>query len=123
MTHMPSSRIGIHTNIKSTGPLKGEFGILALDLYLRTGSHKFVFASSNNLNHQPASPEHLSQNYTIDIVPYGIKKKPIIIIAGCVAQAENEEMLKREPYIDMVVGPQSYHKLNSLLKNFEIIQT
>ena len=78
MTHMPSSRIGIHTNIKSTGPLKGEFGILALDLYMRTGSHKFVFASSNDLNHQPASPEHLAQNYTVDIVPYGIKKKPII---------------------------------------------
>ena len=27
------------------------------------------------------------------------KKKPIVIIAGCVAQAENEEMFKREPYI------------------------
>ena len=32
------------------------------------------------------------------------------------AQAENEEMLKREPYIDMVIGPQSYHKLNTLIK-------
>ncbi len=51
---------------------------------------------------------------------YKSKNKPITIIAGCVAQAENEEMLKREPYIDMVVGPQSYHKLNNLIKNFEI---
>ena len=51
---------------------------------------------------------------------YKSKNKPITIITGCVAQAENEEMLKREPYIDMVVGPQSYHKLNSLIKNFEI---
>ena len=33
------------------------------------------------------------------------KKKPIVIIAGCVAQAENEEMFKREPYIDIVIGP------------------
>ena len=48
------------------------------------------------------------------------KKKPLVIVTGCVAQAENEEMLKREPYIDMVVGPQSYHKINSLIKNFEI---
>ena len=38
------------------------------------------------------------------------KKKPIVIITGCVAQAEGEEMLKREKYIDAVVGPQSYHK-------------
>ena len=41
------------------------------------------------------------------------KKKPILVVAGCVAQAENEEMLKREPYIDIVVGPQSYHQINS----------
>tara|TARA_B100000787_G_scaffold72563_1_gene53397 strand:- start:2 stop:1369 length:1368 start_codon:yes stop_codon:yes gene_type:complete len=44
------------------------------------------------------------------------KKKPIVIIAGCVAQAENEEMLKREPYIDIVIGPQSYHKINDAIQ-------
>ncbi len=48
---------------------------------------------------------------------YRDKKKPIIVVAGCVAQAENEEMVKREPYIDIVLGPQSYHKINDLLKN------
>ena len=47
------------------------------------------------------------------------KKKPLVIIAGCVAQAENIEMLKREPYIDFVIGPQSYHKLNNTIENFE----
>ena len=47
---------------------------------------------------------------------YRKKKKPIMIVAGCVAQAENQEMLKREPYIDIVIGPQSYHKINELLK-------
>ena len=47
---------------------------------------------------------------------YKDKKKPIMIVAGCVAQAENEEMVKREPYIDIVLGPQSYHKVNELLK-------
>ena len=48
---------------------------------------------------------------------YRDKKKPIMVVAGCVAQAENEEMVKREPYIDIVLGPQSYHKVNDLLKN------
>ena len=42
-------------------------------------------------------------------------KKPLVIISGCVAQAESKEMLKREPYIDMVVGPQSYHKITDLI--------
>mgnify|MGYP006133534575 FL=1 len=41
------------------------------------------------------------------------KKKPLVIVAGCVAQAENQEMLKREPYIDLVIGPQSYHEINN----------
>jgi len=49
---------------------------------------------------------------------YRKKKKPIMVVAGCVAQAENEEMINREPYIDIVLGPQSYHKINNLLKNF-----
>ena len=49
---------------------------------------------------------------------YKKKNKPIMIVAGCVAQAENQEMLNREPYIDIIVGPQSYHKINDLLKNF-----
>tara|TARA_Y100001936_G_scaffold250033_1_gene301800 strand:+ start:320 stop:1651 length:1332 start_codon:yes stop_codon:yes gene_type:complete len=50
---------------------------------------------------------------------YSNKKKPIMVIAGCVAQAENQEMLKREPFIDVVIGPQSYHKINQILKNFQ----
>ena len=45
------------------------------------------------------------------------KKKPIIIVAGCVAQAENKEMLNREPYIDIIMGPQSYHKINNTILN------
>ena len=49
---------------------------------------------------------------------FRFKQKPLVIIAGCVAQAENEEMLKREPYIDLVVGPQSYHKINDMILNY-----
>ena len=50
---------------------------------------------------------------------YRKKNKPIMIVAGCVAQAENEEMLRREPYIDVVIGPQSYHKINEILEDFK----
>ncbi len=46
------------------------------------------------------------------------KKKPLVIIAGCVAQAENQEMLKREPYIDLVIGPQAYHKINDTILSY-----
>ena len=50
---------------------------------------------------------------------YSNKKKPIMIIAGCVAQAENQEIIKREPYVDVVIGPQSYHKINKIISNFD----
>ena len=49
---------------------------------------------------------------------YKNKKKPIMIVAGCVAQAESDEMIKREPYIDIIIGPQSYHKINKIIENF-----
>ena len=32
-------------------------------------------------------------------------------VAGCVAQAEGEEIMRRQPMVDLVVGPQSYHRL------------
>ena len=48
---------------------------------------------------------------------YRGKTKPVMIIAGCVAQAENQEVLNRDPYVDIVIGPQSYHKMNDILKN------
>ena len=46
---------------------------------------------------------------------YKNKKKPIVLVTGCVAQAENNEMLEREPYIDAVIGPQSYQNVPKVL--------
>ena len=47
------------------------------------------------------------------------KKKPIVIITGCVAQAEGEILLKEENYIDAVIGPQSYHQINKIILDLE----
>ena len=49
---------------------------------------------------------------------FALKQKPIVIVAGCVAQAENNEMIKREPYIDIVIGPQSYHRINDTILKY-----
>ena len=48
---------------------------------------------------------------------FRLKRKPIVIVVGCVAQAENQEMLRREPYIDLIIGPQAYHKINDQILN------
>jgi tRNA-2-methylthio-N6-dimethylallyladenosine synthase len=39
----------------------------------------------------------------------------IIAVAGCVAQAEGEEIMARAPYVDMVFGPQTYHTLPEMV--------
>ena len=39
----------------------------------------------------------------------------IIAVAGCVAQAEGEEIMRRQPAVDLVVGPQAYHQLPELI--------
>ena len=51
------------------------------------------------------------------------KKKPIVLIVGCVAQAEGEVLLKKEKYIDAVVGPQSYHQINKIILDIETKNT
>ena len=47
------------------------------------------------------------------------KRKPIVLIAGCVAQAEGDILLKKEKYIDAVIGPQSYHRINNVILSLE----
>src|SRR5262245_22010504 len=42
-------------------------------------------------------------------------KTTTIAIAGCVAQAQGEEIIRRAPEVDLVVGPQAYHKLPELI--------
>lgn len=77
-THQPSKRVGIKTDIDQAAPLVYDFNIMSVDLFLRTGKHEFVFMNSEEISHSPTSPEHLYQNYTIDILVKDKKEKPII---------------------------------------------
>ncbi|RMF10104.1 MAG: tRNA (N6-isopentenyl adenosine(37)-C2)-methylthiotransferase MiaB [Alphaproteobacteria bacterium] len=43
-------------------------------------------------------------------------KDMMIAVAGCVAQAEGEEIIRRAPVVDMVVGPQTYHRLPVMVR-------
>jgi tRNA-2-methylthio-N6-dimethylallyladenosine synthase len=46
-------------------------------------------------------------------------RRVTVVVAGCVAQAEGEEIIRRAPAVDLVVGPQSYHRLPELLARAE----
>ncbi|MBR2299174.1 MAG: tRNA (N6-isopentenyl adenosine(37)-C2)-methylthiotransferase MiaB [Alphaproteobacteria bacterium] len=45
--------------------------------------------------------------------------KTIIGVAGCVVQAEDEQILKRAPYVDFAFGPLTYHRLPEILKQIK----
>ena len=46
-------------------------------------------------------------------------RKKKVVVAGCVAQAEDSEIIRRMPDVDMVIGPQTYHKLPELVANVD----
>ena len=72
-THAPINRTSPLTEIKQAAPLVDEFSIMAVDLFMKTGEHKFVFMNPLEINHSPTSPDHLYQNYVIDIIVPGEK--------------------------------------------------
>ncbi|NJK84592.1 MAG: hypothetical protein HC912_13205 [Saprospiraceae bacterium] len=76
-THQPSKRTGEITQINQAAPLVKDFNIMAVDLFLRTGKHEFAFMNSEKISHSPTSPEHLYQNYTIDVLIKDEKPQPI----------------------------------------------
>ena len=46
------------------------------------------------------------------------KKGSLIVVAGCVVQAEGKEILRRSPLIDIAIGPQNYHQLPELIAKY-----
>src|SRR5215471_14968944 len=46
-------------------------------------------------------------------------RKVVVAVAGCVAQAEGQEIIRRAPVVDLVFGPQSYHRLPDLVARAE----
>jgi len=77
-THQPSTRTDETTGITHAAPLIADFNIMSVDLFLRTGKHEFVFMNAADISHSPTSPNHLYQNYIIDILIPGLKDQLII---------------------------------------------
>ncbi len=46
-------------------------------------------------------------------------KETLVVVAGCVAQAEGAEIVRRAPVVDLVIGPQSYHRLPALIARIQ----
>ncbi len=58
----------------------------------------------------------------INIRKVNTGKRSIVAVAGCVSQAQGKEIMKRSPWVDIVVGPQSYHNLPELIAKVDPIK-
>jgi hypothetical protein len=72
-THEPSNRTDVATGIHQAAPIVSDFSMMAVDLFQRTREHEFVFMNPANISHSPTSPNHLYQNYIIDVLVPGRK--------------------------------------------------
>ena len=66
-THFVSGAGGLSGRTQAT-PLKDEFNIISIDIFLRYPEHKFLFANPKNLESSGADPNHLQQNYIMGFV-------------------------------------------------------
>jgi len=57
----------------------------------------------------------LGRAKAVKIERAGAGKATLIAVAGCVAQAQGAEIIRRQPAVDLVVGPQSYHRLPEMI--------
>ncbi|MCA9316250.1 MAG: hypothetical protein R3F05_02270 [Planctomycetota bacterium] len=105
-THKPSVRKDPRTGKSQAAPLRTDFSVLAVDLFLRTGRHEFVFAAAESLNSSPQSPNHLYQNYTIDVLVPGLKPRPCVqrpwfdSFSSCVARTKPSRRKLDESQLD-----------------------
>jgi hypothetical protein len=69
---------GGRTGRRIATPRKQESHVVALDLFIKTHQHEFIYATTNELESPEDYPDHLKQNYLIDILVPGVDTEPII---------------------------------------------
>lgn len=68
---------------------------------------------------EKAAEKVYSELGRINVVKKNKNQDMIIGVAGCVGQAEGEQITKRAPYVDFVIGPQSYHELPKIIRSHD----
>ena len=86
----------------ATDEMKNADMVILNTCHIREKATEKVFSELGRI--KPIKDERLQQNQDM-----------LIAVAGCVAQAEGAEIIKRAPYVDMVFGPQSYHQLPEMI--------
>ena len=87
--------------VQADGPDDADMVILNT-CHIREKAAEKVYSELGRLRHLKVAKEETGE-------------RMVLAVAGCVAQAEGEEILSRAPYVDMVFGPQTYHRLGEMV--------
>jgi len=93
---------------------------LAPDGYVETGSAEdadLIILNTCHIREKAAEKVYseLGRMHRLKQAAATENRRLVVAVAGCVAQAEGEEIIRRAPTVDLVFGPQSYHRLPALL--------
>ena len=100
------SDVAAHEGYRSTGTIEEADLIVLNTCHIRERASEKVYSELGKLR-------ELKQERAARGEP------TTIVVAGCLAQAEGAEIIRRQPAVDIVVGPQSYHRLPRLLREAE----
>jgi len=91
--------------------------VLALNGYARTGTPQGADMVILNTCHirNKASEKVFSELGRLRLMKEASGGRMILAVAGCVAQAEGKDILARAPFVDIVLGPQTYHRLPEMV--------
>ena len=119
MTDMPTKRLYIKTygcqmNVYDSERMKDVLRPLGYGPTDRAHEADLVILNTCHIR-EKATEKVYSELGKIKTMKQQSGGKMTIAVAGCVAQAEGEEIMRRQPAVDLVLGPQAYHKLPEMV--------
>lgn len=106
---------GCQMNVYDSQRMTGILAPLGYELTAEPAEAALIILNTCHIRDKAAEKVYSELGRIRMLKTGGSTTRPLIAVAGCVAQAEGEEILARAPGVDIVVGPQAYHRLPELI--------
>jgi tRNA-2-methylthio-N6-dimethylallyladenosine synthase len=106
---------GCQMNVYDSQRMAGILAPLGYELTAEPAEAALIILNTCHIRDKAAEKVYSELGRLRPLKDGGGTTKPLVAVAGCVAQAEGEEILARAPVVDIVVGPQAYHRLPELI--------
>jgi len=110
---------GCQMNVYDSERIKNLFEVKGFEETLKIDDADLIILNTCHIREKAAEKVYsdIGRINKIKKQEKNIKKNFKLVVAGCVAQAEGQEIIKRSPSVNFIVGPQSYHKLPDMISS------